>query len=93
MKIIGIEHVGIAVDDLEGTSSFWGDILRIANTHTEKVESEGVNIIGYTAKGGINYNMSPKSNVYLNLGTFSRPPFFNFVFLNLFLKAFNLFKL
>ena len=46
------------------------------------IESEGVNIIGYTAKGGINYNMSPKSNVYLNLGTFSRPPFFNFVFTN-----------
>ena len=45
-------------------------------------ESEAVNIIGYTVKGGINYNMSPKSNVYLNLGTFSRPPFFNFVFTN-----------
>ena len=36
-----------------------------------KIESEAVIIIGYTAKGGINYNMSPKSNVYLNLGTFS----------------------
>ena len=54
MKIIGIEHVGIAVDDLEETSSFWGDILRIANTHTEKVESEGVNTkIFDTGKGKI----------------------------------------
>ena len=54
MKIIGIEHVGIAIDDLEETSSFWGDILRIAHTHTEKVESEGVNTkIFDTGKGKI----------------------------------------
>ena len=54
MKIIGIEHVGIAVDDLEETSSFWGDILRIAHTHTEKVESECVNTkIFDTGKGKI----------------------------------------
>ena len=54
MKIIGIEHVGIAVDDLEETSSFWGDILRIVHTHTESVETESVNTKIYdTGKGKI----------------------------------------
>jgi methylmalonyl-CoA epimerase len=54
MKIIGIEHVGIAVDDLKATSSFWGDILGILHTRTEKVESEGVNTkIFDTGKGKI----------------------------------------
>ena len=40
MKILGIEHIGIAVDDLNKTSSFWGNILNILHTHTEVVESE-----------------------------------------------------
>jgi methylmalonyl-CoA epimerase len=54
MNIIGIEHVGIAVDDLEETSSFWGDILRIVHTHTESVETESVNTKIYdTGKGKI----------------------------------------
>ncbi len=42
MKILGIEHIGIAVDDLNKTSSFWGNILKILHTHTEVVESEQV---------------------------------------------------
>ena len=42
MKIIGIEHIGIAVDDLNTSSSFWENILNIVHTHTEDVESEGV---------------------------------------------------
>ena len=42
MKILGIEHIGIAVDDLNEASSFWGNILDILHTHTEVVESEQV---------------------------------------------------
>ena len=54
MKIIGIEHVGIAVEDLNSSSSFWGDILRIVHTHTESVETESVNTKIYdTGKGKI----------------------------------------
>ena len=54
MKIIGIEHIGIAVEDLNASSSFWGDILRIVRTHTERVETEGVNTTIYdTGKGKI----------------------------------------
>ena len=42
MKIIGIEHIGIAVKDLKTDASFWKHILGIDHTHSEKVEAEGV---------------------------------------------------
>ena len=36
------------------TASFWGEILQIVHTHTERVESEGVNTeIFNTGKGKI----------------------------------------
>ena len=50
MKIIGIEHIGIAVEDLNASTSFWRDILRIVRTHTERVETEGVNTTIYDTK-------------------------------------------
>ena len=54
MKIVGIEHIGIAVNDLETASSFWENILNIVHTHTEDVESEGVSTkIFDTGKGKI----------------------------------------
>ena len=34
MKIIGIEHIGIATDDLSKGKNFWNQILNI--THTPK---------------------------------------------------------
>ena len=42
MKIIGIEHIGIAVKELKTDAPFWKHILGIDHTHSEKVESEGV---------------------------------------------------
>ncbi len=54
MKIVGIEHIGIAVNDLNTSSSFWENILNIVHTHTEDVESEGVSTkIFDTGKGKI----------------------------------------
>ena len=54
MKIIGIEHIGIAVNDLNTSSSFWENILNIVHTHTEDVESERVSTkIFDTRKGKI----------------------------------------
>jgi len=54
MKIIGIEHIGIAVNDLNTSSSFWENILNIIHTHTEDVEEEGVSTnIFDTGKGKI----------------------------------------
>ncbi len=63
MKILGIEHIGIAVDDLNKTSSFWGNILNIFHTHTEVVESEKVTTTIFdTKKGKIELLSSSSSN-------------------------------
>lgn len=40
-------------------------------------ESEHVNFLGYTAKGGVNWNFTEKSNIFLNVGYISRAPFFS----------------
>ena len=62
MKILGIEHIGIAVDDLNDTSSFWGNILDILHTHTEVVESEQVKTTIFdTGKGKVEL-LSPSSS-------------------------------
>ena len=41
-KILGIEHVGIAVDDLNESSKVFGELLGIEHTSTEIVEDQGV---------------------------------------------------
>ena len=54
MKIIGIEHIGIAVKELKTDAPFWKHILGINHTNSEKVESEGVLIDIYdTGKGKV----------------------------------------
>lgn len=40
------------------------------------------NIVGGNVKGGANYNISEKSNVYVNAGYYSKQPFFNSVYPN-----------
>ena len=52
MKILGIEHIGIAVEDLNESSSFWGNILNILHSHTEEVTSEKVNTKIYNTMSG-----------------------------------------
>ena len=42
MKIIGIEHVGIASSDLSKASKFWNLVLGIKKTCTEDVDNQGV---------------------------------------------------
>ena len=42
MKILSIEHIGIAVEDIENRSPFWEHILGIKHSSTEIVEHEGV---------------------------------------------------
>lgn len=48
-------------------------------THTEN-KSETVKITGYNVKAGANYNFSNAHNAFVNVGTYSRAPYFNFVF-------------
>mgnify|MGYP006136550167 FL=1 len=63
MKILGIEHIGIAVKDLNESSSFWGNILNILHSHSESVKSESVNTKIYdTSRGKIELLTSMESN-------------------------------
>ena len=42
MKIIGIEHIGIAVKDLSSDAPFWSEVLGIDKSKTEDVDGQGV---------------------------------------------------
>ena len=42
MKILGIEHLAIAVESIDDSAPFWSHILKIPHRKTEVVESEGV---------------------------------------------------
>ena len=42
MKIIGIEHIGIAVKDLSKDATFWRKVLGIERSTTEDVDDQGV---------------------------------------------------
>ena len=61
MKILGIEHIGIAVSDLNQASSFWGNVLKILHTHTEDVKSEKVSTKIYDTNKGKIELLSPLS--------------------------------
>ena len=42
MKILGIEHLAIAVENIDDSAPFWSHILKNPHRKTEVVESEGV---------------------------------------------------
>ena len=42
MKIIGIEHIGIAVKNIKEASPFWEHVLQIGHSTTEDVDDQGV---------------------------------------------------
>jgi len=52
MKIIGIEHIGIAALDLDTTAPFWKTILGISNTNTETIEDQKVTTDIYDTGAG-----------------------------------------
>ena len=43
MKILGIEHIGLAVNSLDTDAPFWKHVLKISHKGTEAVEDQGVN--------------------------------------------------
>ncbi len=54
MKILGIEHIGIAVNSIDKDAPFWKHILKISHSGTEMVEDQGVTTDIYdTGKGKI----------------------------------------
>ena len=66
MKIIGIEHVGIATNDLSKAKKFWNQVLGIRNTSTEDIDNQGVITDIYdTGNGKIELILSkyPKSAI------------------------------
>ena len=42
MKIIGIEHIGIAVKNIREASHFWDHVLQIGHSTTEDIDDQGV---------------------------------------------------
>ena len=42
MKILGIEHIGIAVKDLDTNAPYWKHVLKLSHKGTETVAQEGV---------------------------------------------------
>ncbi|HET8886650.1 MAG TPA: TonB-dependent receptor [Salinimicrobium sp.] len=57
------------------------DYFRYLDTDPMR-ESDWVNFLGYSAKGGANYNINDQHNVFANVGYFEKAPFMNAVFLN-----------
>ncbi|MED5427253.1 MAG: methylmalonyl-CoA epimerase [Candidatus Neomarinimicrobiota bacterium] len=54
MKILGIEHLGIAVEDLAKGSPFWRHVLNMDHVSTEVVADQGVTTDIYdTGKGKV----------------------------------------
>ncbi|MDG2398693.1 MAG: methylmalonyl-CoA epimerase [Candidatus Marinimicrobia bacterium] len=42
MKILGIEHIGIAVNSIDKDAPFWKHVLNLPHLGTEAVENQGV---------------------------------------------------
>ena len=54
MKILGIEHIGIAVNNIDESAPFWKHVLNISHRTTEMVETENVTTDIYdTGKGKV----------------------------------------
>jgi hypothetical protein len=43
-------------------------------------ESDGVNKLGFSLKGGLNYNLNEFNNIFFNTGFISRTPFIDFIY-------------
>ena len=52
MKILGIEHIGIAVKNLDTNAPFWKHVLKIPHKGTETVAQEGVTTDIYDTGNG-----------------------------------------
>ena len=63
MKILGIEHVGIAVKNLKKDAPFWKHILGIHNSSTEVLDDQEVTTDIYdTSRGKIELLEATKTN-------------------------------
>ena len=54
MILLGIEHIGLAVNSLDTDAPFWKHVLKISHKGTEAVEDQGVNTDIYdTGRGKV----------------------------------------
>ena len=70
MKVIGIDHIGIAVEDLDEGANFWKQIIGLAHLSTEDVDSQGVVTDIYQTGAG---------KIELLLSKHPRSPIANFI--------------
>ena len=42
MKILGIEHIGIATESIVKTAPFWKTVLNLEHSHSEEIDREGL---------------------------------------------------
>ncbi|MDO9153192.1 MAG: TonB-dependent receptor [Paludibacter sp.] len=54
-------------------STYW----RVDRFYVDNIASEIINKLGYSIKGGANYNLDYQQNIFANIGYFSRTPFFS----------------
>ena len=59
---------------LSNTTYSKEDYMKYAPTDPERI-SKKANFLGYSSKGGVNYNIDDKQNVFANIGYFSKAPF------------------
>ena len=65
------------------SNTWYGKIDRYNYVGSEDAQvADFVNALGYNAKAGLNYNINEKNNVFINLGYYSRAPYWDFVFVN-----------
>ncbi|AVR44965.1 TonB-dependent receptor [Christiangramia fulva] len=67
--------------DISNTTYSVENFMKYAPGDPER-KSDKVDFLGYGIKGGANYNLSNRSNIFANVGYFSKAPFLNNVFLN-----------
>jgi len=62
-KILGIEHIGIAVDDLNGVADFFGDLLGLELRKREKIaDQQVITDIYHTEKGKLEFLKATDDN-------------------------------
>jgi hypothetical protein len=65
------------------SNTWYGKIDRYNYVGNEDAQvADFVTALGYNAKAGLNYNINEKNNVFMNLGYYSRAPYWDFVFIN-----------
>lgn len=69
------DHISAFVSGSFSNTGYW----RVDRFYYDEAHgtSETVNYLGYTIKGGLNYNIDEMHNVFANVGYISRAPFFS----------------